>query len=318
MIGALRQAGIDPASLMTGEGHAPQPPGPLDQPIAPKALSDPARYDVPDWLWPRFQADLGGRTTEVLRALQSRAPVFVRVNPRKADVETTAAALLRDGISAVPVPAVAGALEIVENARKINGSSAYLEGWLELQDASSQAAVLTLPLRSGARVLDYCAGGGGKSIAMAARADVTVVAHDAEPRRMADLPKRARRGGHNIATARTQALAELGPFDLVLVDAPCSGSGTWRRDPAGKWALTPDRLSALIRLQAEILAKAAGLVRNGGVLSYMTCSILRAEDEDQVAGFLDNHLGWTLMHQTRWLPGPQGDGFFAASLRAPD
>lgn len=318
MIGALRQAGIDPASLMTGEGHTPQPPGPLDQPMAPEALSDAARFDVPDWLWPRFQADLGDRTTEVLRALQSRAPVFVRVNPRKADVETTAAALLRDGISAVPVPDVAGALEIVENARKINGSSAYLDGWLELQDASSQAAVLTLPLGSGDRVLDYCAGGGGKSIAMAARADVTVIAHDAEPRRMADLPTRAQRGGHSIAMARTEALAGLDPFDLVLVDAPCSGSGTWRRDPAGKWALTPDRLSALTRLQAGILASAAGLVRKGGVLSYMTCSILRAEDEGQVAGFLDSHPGWTVMHQTRWLPGAQGDGFFAASLRAPE
>lgn len=318
MIGALRHAGVDPGSLMTGEGHAPQPPGPLDQGIPLEELPDPVRYDMPDWLADRLLTDLGPRATEAMTALQSRAPVFLRVNERKSDPAGAIAALVRDGIEAVAVPGVPGALKVIENARKIKTSDPYLEGMVELQDASSQAAVLTLPLLSGDRVLDYCAGGGGKSLAMAARADVIVTAHDAEPRRMADLSARALRGGHRIAQARTEDLERLPPFDLVLVDAPCSGSGTWRRDPAGKWALSQARLADLTALQAEILRQAAELVRPGGVLGYMTCSILAAENGQQIAAFLNDHSAWREDSQTAWLPGPNGDGFFVATLRAPD
>lgn len=317
MIGALRRAGVDPATLMTGEGHAPQPPGPLDQGIPLEELPDPVRYDMPDWLTDRLLTDLGHRATEAMTALQSRAPVFLRVNGRKSDPAVVIAALAREGIEAVSVSGVSGALEVIGNARKINASTPYLEGMVELQDASSQAAALTLPLRSGDRVLDYCAGGGGKSLAMAARADVVVTAHDAEPRRLADLSARALRGGHQIAQARTEDLEMLAPFDLVLVDAPCSGSGTWRRDPAGKWALSSGRLADLTALQAEILRQAAGLVRPGGVLGYMTCSILAAENGQQIAAFLNDHAAWREDSQTGWLPGPRGDGFFVATLRAP-
>jgi 16S rRNA (cytosine967-C5)-methyltransferase len=318
MIGALRRAGVDPASLMTGEGHAPQSPGPLDQGIPLEELPDPVRYDMPDWLAERLCADLGPRATEAMTALQSRAPVFLRVNARKSDLEGAIAALVRDGIEAVAVPGIASALEVVGNARKINSSAPYLEGGVELQDASSQAAVLALPLNSGDRVLDYCAGGGGKSLAMSAQADVVVTAHDAEPRRMVDLSARARRGGHQIAQARTEELERLAPFDLVLVDAPCSGSGTWRRDPAGKWALSQARLADLTALQAEILRQAAGFVRPGGILAYMTCSILAAENGQQIAAFLGTHAAWCADSQKAWLPGPRGDGFFVAILRAPD
>ncbi|MDG1118085.1 MAG: RsmB/NOP family class I SAM-dependent RNA methyltransferase [Flavimaricola sp.] len=318
MIGALRHAGVDPATLMTGDGHAPQPPGPLDQGIRVEELPDPVRYDMPDWLADRLLTDLGPRATEAMTALQSRAPVFLRVNGRKSDPAGAIVALAHDGIEAVAVPDVPGALEVIENARKIKASAPYLKGMVELQDASSQAAVLTLPLHSGDRVLDYCAGGGGKSLAMAARADVVVTAHDAEPRRMADLSARALRGGHRIAQARTEDLEMLPPFDLVLVDAPCSGSGTWRRDPAGKWALSPGRLADLTALQAEILRRAAELVRPGGVLGYMTCSILAAENGQQIVAFLNEHGAWREDSQKAWLPGPQGDGFFVATLRAPD
>src|SRR5690606_3283414 len=125
----------------------------------------------------------------------------------------------------------------------------------ELQDLSPQAAVAALPLRPGMRVLDYCAGGGGKALAVAAQGVAEVVAHDADPGRMVDLPARAARAGVRIATATPAALAGR-RFDLVLADVPCSGTGTWRRTPDAKWRLTPARLEELRRLQATILDRA--------------------------------------------------------------
>jgi 16S rRNA (cytosine967-C5)-methyltransferase len=112
-----------------------------------------------------------------------------------------------------------------------------------------------------------------------------------------------------VATAATDALPALGPWPLVLVDAPCSGSGTWRRDPEGKWALTPDRLAALQQTQDGILDAAAALTASGGRLAYVTCSLLAAENRDRVRGFLDRTRGWTATQARQFMPGASGDGF---------
>jgi 16S rRNA (cytosine967-C5)-methyltransferase len=160
-------------------------------------------------------------------------------------------------------------------------------------------------------VLDYCAGGGGKTLAMAARARLKLFAHDVDPRRMRDLPARAKRAGARV----TLTEAPQGPFDLVLADAPCSGSGSWRRAPEGKWLLTPDRLAGVIAVQAQILDRIATLVAPGGVLAYATCSLLRAENEAQIAAFQARSPGWSLASQRRLTPLDGGDGFFVAVLR---
>ena len=144
-------------------------------------------------------------------------------------------------------------------------------------------AALDLP--PGARVLDYCAGGGGKTLALAARCEATWFAHDALPRRMADLPARAARAGVEVQLCDTADLAALAPFDVVLCDVPCSGSGTWRRAPEAKWRLTPSDLDAFAARQDAILSDAAGLVAPGGRLIYCTCSILREENEAVIDRF---------------------------------
>lgn len=312
MLGALRAAGREPASLFTGDRFAPAP---LSEDVAAlglpwDALDETERLDCPDWLAPALRASLGSDFAPVMEALRSRAPVFLRVNTARTGRDDAQAALARDGILSEPHPLAATALQVTEGARRIRDARAYREGLVELQDAASQAVIETLgaPGPRG-RVLDYCAGGGGKSLALAAAGWGPVTAHDADPRRMSDLPERARRAGVVIDTVAGSALKAAAPFDLVLCDVPCSGSGAWRRQPEAKWSLSPEALDRLCRLQAQILDAAAVLVASGGRLAHVTCSLLRAENEDQVAAFVSRTPGWRVTLQRRWTPLDGGDGF---------
>lgn len=308
VLGLLRAAGQE--GLFSGEGHAPAPPVATEAGWVPQGAE---ALDLPDWLLPEMERSLAERLAPVAAAMRDRAPVFLRVNLARGDVAAALAALATEGIEARPHALADTALEVVAGARKVQASRAYLEGLVELQDASSQAVVAALPLADGMRVLDHCAGGGGKTLAMAARAKLRLWAHDAAPRRMADLPDRARRAGVKVTLAeRPEATA---PYDLVLVDAPCSGSGSWRRDPEGKWRLTPERLAELQGVQAGILDRVAPMVAPGGWLAYATCSLLEVENGDQTAGFLARHPGWRLDSERRFTPLDGGDGFYLALLR---
>jgi 16S rRNA (cytosine967-C5)-methyltransferase len=294
VLGLMRPAGQE--ALFSGEGHAPGPPGPEEGGREPDAEE---RLDLPGWLVPELRASLDADFEPVAGALQSRAPVFLRVNLVKTDVAGAVAALADEGIVARSHPLAKTALEVTENARKIQNSDTYRRGWVELQDASSQAVVGALPLADGMKVLDHCAGGGGKTLAMAARARLKLLAHDANPRRMADLPDRAKRAGVKV----------------VLTDAPCSGSDSWRRDPEGKWRLTPDRLAATEAMQAAILDRVAPMLRAGGWLAYATCSLLERENGAQARAFLSRHPGWQLERELRLTPLQDGDGFYLALLQ---
>lgn len=313
ILGGLRAAGRDPAELFTGDGHAPSPVGAADaghDPVGAEAL------DIQDWMYASLSNALQEDLKKTLEVLRQRAPVFLRVNPRKAHLSEAVQALAREGISAVAVSYLSFGLEVTDNARKIHLSQAYLDGLVELQDASSQAVVEALPLRDGMRVLDHCAGGGGKTLAMAARANLHLFAHDTEPSRMRDLVLRAKRAG--VEVQLTPNPEKSAPYDLILTDVPCSGSGSWRRDPTGKWALTPERLTALCGIQAGILARTAPMVAPSGVLAYATCSLLREENEDRIAAFIKVNPGWTCMSQQRFSPLQGGDGFFLALLQRRD
>ncbi|MEM6728001.1 MAG: RsmB/NOP family class I SAM-dependent RNA methyltransferase, partial [Pseudomonadota bacterium] len=183
-------------------------------------------------------------------------------------------------------------------------------GLAEFQDIGPQRAVAALGVTPGLRVLDFCAGGGGKSLALAALG-AQVTAHDSAPSRMKDLAKRA---------ARAQAAVRLGleagvpPFDLVVCDVPCSGSGAWRRAVEGKWQLTPEALAGLVELQRSIVAEAAAHLRPGGRLAYMTCSLLKAENEEQALYFSERY---ALQRMYQFTPLDGADGFFHAEFAAP-
>ncbi len=312
MIGAVRAAHDDLETLFSGARHAPAVVSEDEQ--GQDFETEAERFDIPEWLWPRFQSSLGDQSVAVAQALQSRAPVHLRVNLIKTDVEGAIAALDADGIKTFAHPACGTALEVVEGARKIAQSRAYSEGLVELQDAASQAVVAALDVRPGMRVLDYCAGGGGKALALAMHQGVEVFAHDVNAGRMRDLPARANRAGAQVTILSMDDLARHAPFDVVLADAPCSGSGSWRRAPAGKWALTEERLCELTQIQAEILVRLPSMVAPAGILAYATCSMLDDENGSVVDGFLRSHPDWSERFRKTWLVSHGTDGFFTAHL----
>lgn len=309
VLGHLRQTGQTPEEFFDGNGYAPTPLTEAEKHAG--AVPEGAdALDLPEWLVARFEASHGAETPRIANVLRHRAPVFLRVNLLQSDLQSAQRDLAVEGIETEPVAGVCTALKVVHGARGISRSRAFTSGLVDLQDAASQAVVLELPLRSAKRVLDYCAGGGGKALAMAALTDAQVEAHDADPRRMSDLPSRAARAGARI----TSVSNPRGTYDLVLCDAPCSGTGAFRRSPEGKWRLTPQQLASLLQTQSEILDQASRLVAPGGVLAYATCSILHEENGAQASRFLSRMPGWRLTTQKTFLPGDQGDGFFVSCL----
>lgn len=310
ILGLLRLNGHDPASLFTGEGHAPAPLSPRETRHSPGPMPELVALDCPDWLAGPLRKSLGTEFAPVLESLRNRAPVFLRVNTARITRPEAMAALSAAGITTAPHDLAPTALEITANPRALRQSAPYRDGLVELQDAASQAVIAALPALQDARVLDFCAGGGGKALALAALG-ANVTAHDIEPARMSDLPIRAARAQ---ATIRLTDAPE-GPFDIVLTDVPCSGSGAWRRSPAGKWALHPEGLESLHRTQSAILDQVAPMVRPGGWLCYATCSLLASENGDQITAFLDRHGGFHCAAQHRFTPLQGGDGFFLACLK---
>lgn len=309
MLGSARAAGEDMDALFTGIGHAPQP---VTEHDAPLPASRNEMLDCPDWLASDLKLSLKADFDPVMQAMRHRAPVFLRVNLARITRADATALLAKDGVETAPHALAVSSLELLEPSRKILTSKAYLDGLVEMQDAASQAVVETLPLIPGQRVLDYCAGGGGKALALAARAPITLWAHDVDAGRMRDLPERAARAGAKIGLLGNPA--QHAPYDLVLADAPCSGSGSWRRDPQGKWALTRERLTELTRMQAQILDQIAPLVAQSGVLAYATCSLLAQENYDQIAAFLERRPEWYPVFDHQFTPLDGGDGFFLAIL----
>ncbi|WP_299369852.1 RsmB/NOP family class I SAM-dependent RNA methyltransferase [uncultured Tateyamaria sp.] len=312
MIGRLRDLGIDPSDMFTGQGHAPSVLTEVEQASRGIPETPGDRWNLQDWMVPHFKESLGEDAEPTAMALATRAPVTLRVNCTRSTVVQAQAALLSEGISTARNARAETALTVIEGAKRVRLSQAFADGLIELQDASSQAAVAGF--QQAGRALDLCSGGGGKALALAAQG-WAVTAHDIDPGRMRDLPARAARGGHRIDICPPENIGKAGHFDLVFCDAPCSGSGTWRRTPDAKWALTQDRLTALQQMQAGVLDAAVSHVAPGGVLAYATCSVLAVENAAQVAAFRARHPGWQVLSSCTWPVDKDGDGFFLACLQ---
>jgi 16S rRNA (cytosine967-C5)-methyltransferase len=283
----------------------------LDHPSMPRAV----RLEVPDWLEPRID---GGE----LRALMEPASLDLRVNLLKGTREEAIAALAREGVTATPTPHSQWGLRI-EGRRQITTGAAFRAGLVEIQDEGSQLVAALVGARPGLRVADMCAGAGGKTLAMAMTMQNRgqIVACDVSAARLDGAVRRLRRAGvHNVERHLLEAgdkwiKRRAGSFDRVLVDAPCTGIGTWRRNPDARLRLTEADIVELLPKQAAILDQAASLVRIGGRLVYATCSLLAEENEGQVIAFLSRRAAFAQVDTLSLTPLRHGtDGFFAAVL----
>lgn len=301
-----------------------QPRGP--DPLIEAEEAAPAGI-VPDWLVPQLSPLVG---PDEWPALLERAPLDLRVNV----AWTSREAMLRKVPGSEPTPLSPWGLRLPPDSR-IDTHPAFAEGLVEVQDEGSQLIALACEPRPDQHIVDLCAGAGGKSLALAAAAPgAEILATDANRARLSQLGPRAERAGASIETLLLNPPRELeelsgwrGRADLVLVDAPCSGSGTWRRNPEGRWRLTPERLDRLVALQARLLEMAAELVRPGGSIVYAVCSLLTREGAGQMESFVERHSSWvpeeTPMDAGRLdgvgrllTPGHDAtDGFFVARLK---
>jgi len=322
MVGLARER-ADLAPLFDGSQHGPAPIS-LDEPGAKRGIA-------PAWLVDRLALTVPAAE---MPALLERAPLDLRVNRLKAKRDSALARFA----DAEATPFAPDGLRLAEGIQ-IEQTSAWSEGLIEIQDEGSQLAALATGAQTGMTVIDLCAGAGGKSLALGAMMGNAgrIIACDVDRARLSRLAPRAERAGVGIVENRLlnpdremEALGDLrGRADIVLVDAPCSGTGTWRRNPEARWRLTPERLTRLTGLQARLLDLAAGLVRPGGALIYVVCSLLAEEGLTQIDRFLTKYKDWSAHdpdlpvgqdagHGILLTPAQSGtDGFFVARLAAP-
>ena len=290
VIAALVEAGGEVEALFTG-GYGPAPLSDAER-AAIAAVPAPAPAwvvgEYPAWLEPELLRAFGDDLAPEMAALIPRAPVDLRVNTLKATRDEVLAALEKDGVAAAPTPYAPHGIRIAQEAPALARSLLFESGAFEFQDEAAQIASVLCDARPEMRVLDLAAGAGGKSLALAAAMQNRgeILACDVRGEALFELEKRAARAGAAIIeTLPLDPGQPQGAFDLVLVDAPCSGSGTWRRQPELRWRLTPERLAELTGVQDRLLDRAAGLVKPGGRLVYATCSILPSENQDRALVF---------------------------------
>lgn len=267
-----------------------EPRGPV--PIGNEEIRSEQAF-VPSWIVPEFSPLV---TAGEGPALLERAPIDLRVNMARTTREAMQAQFFA---GAEPTPFSPWGLRLPPDSR-IDDHPAFAEGLVEIQDEGSQLIALACDPKPAARILDLCAGAGGKALALAAAApEAILLATDTNRSRLAKLGPRAERAGSAIETRLLNPpneLADLADWkdqaDIVLVDAPCSGSGTWRRNPEGRWRLTPERLDRVVALQKRLLDIASELVKPGGSIVYAVCSLLSREGAGQISDFLANHSSW--------------------------
>lgn len=285
----------------------------------------PGNY--PEWLHGALLEQFGDRLGEEMAALNGRAPLDLRANALKASREAVLAELARASVEATALPAVPFGIRIAAGTdAKVTKLDCYLQGRVEIQDEASQRAVLLADAKPGDVVVDLAAGGGGKALALAAAMnnEGRVLACDIDPARLQPLVPRAERAGATIiaragdpyGAALVQTIGD--GADIVFIDAPCSGSGTWRRNPETKWTLDATRLRNYCDAQVRLFERAVELTRRGGHVIYAVCSVLPCERLEQTNAFLRRHPGWRVDGVVDLAPArDQTDGFFAARLVAP-
>lgn len=334
---------------LDGDKFAPEPLSAAElQAIAERKLPDApdvVRADCPDWCAPLLERAFGAEWVEEGAALAARPPLDIRVNTLKGDRVRVIAEL--EGTRAAPTALAPHGVRIppIDGSGRhpnVQAEPAFQKGWFEVQDEGSQLAAELAGAEPGMQVLDYCAGAGGKTLALSAAMENRgqIFAHDSEKARLAPMFDRLRRSDNRnvqVVSKPSELSGLTGHMDLVLIDAPCTGSGTWRRRPDAKWRLTQRQLDVRKAEQSAILDAASVYVKPGGLMVYITCSVFDEENADQVEAFLDRDKAFASVdHVTLWnrrFPGKEGtvrfgqqglsltparsgtDGFYFAAMR---
>jgi 16S rRNA (cytosine967-C5)-methyltransferase len=313
LLGMLKlERGLDReaiAQLFDGSRFAPPPLSEAEAAaLESGSLADAPPHiagDYPEWLDPHFARVFGEERAEEGAALASRAPVDLRVNTLKGNRDDAVAALADIGAEPSRWSPVGLRIKLDAGAKSpaIHAEPSFIKGLIEIQDEGSQLAALLAGAKPGEQVVDLCAGAGGKTLALAAAMENhgQIYASDTDKRRLAPIHERLDRSGARNVQVRTpksvgDALADLDTrMDLVLIDAPCTGTGSWRRNPDAKWRMRPGALELRAKEQAAILDRAATLLKPGGRIAYVTCSVLDEENGAQIRGFLARHPDFTLV-----------------------
>jgi 16S rRNA (cytosine967-C5)-methyltransferase len=286
--------------------------------------------DYPEWLDPYLAEVFAEDRVAEATAMASRAPLDLRVNTLKAKPEKVLASTAHLGAMPTRWSPIGLRIELGADARNpgIHAEEAFIKGMIEVQDEGSQLAALLSAAKPGEQVIDLCAGAGGKTLALAAMmaGKGRLIATDHDKRQLAPIHERLSRAGVHNCDVRTpkgegDALADIrASADLVLIDAPCTGTGTWRRNPDAKWRMRPGALEVRLKDQAEVLDHAAQLVKPGGRIAYVTCSVLTSENGGQIRAFLARQPDFEVVppSQTMTVLWDKAEDFSAATLQSPE
>ena len=338
VLGMLKvERGLDAeaiAGLCDGSRFAPRPLSEAERRAlgsrSPADAPAPVAGDYPEWLDPYLAKVFGEDRAAEAAAMASRAPLDLRVNTLKARREKVLASLKHLGARETPWSPVGLRIELGADARNpgIHAEEDFIKGRVEVQDEGSQLAALFAAAKPGEQVIDLCAGAGGKTLALAAEmgGKGRLIATDHDKRQLAPIHERLSRAGVHNAEVRTpkgagETLSDIKACaDLVLIDAPCTGTGTWRRNPDAKWRMRPGALEIRLKDQIEVLDRAALLVKPGGRIAYVTCSVLSEENGGQVQAFLARHPAFAIVppEQTAGVLWDQADAFSGAALKSPE
>src|SRR5260221_5947501 len=322
------------AALCDGGRFAPQPLTESERAaLASRSLENaPAHIagDYPEWLDGYLAQVFGDARVAEATAMASRAPLDLRVNTLKARREKILSSLAHLGAQPTPWSPTGLRIELGADARNpgIHAEEDFIKGGIEVQDEGSQLAALLSAAKPGEQVIDLCAGAGGKTLALAAlmQGKGRLIATDRDKRQLAPIHERLSRAGVHNADGRTpkgeaDTLGDIrASADLVLIDAPCTGTRTWRRNPDAKWRMRPGALEVRLKDQVEVLDRAAALIKPGGRIAYITCSVLPPENGEQVRAFMARHPEFTVVppSQTATVLGDKAAEFAAATLQSPE
>src|SRR3954468_14280689 len=320
------------AALCDGGRFAPSPLSDAERAaLASRSTTDappPIAGDYPEWLDTYLAEVFGEERAMEAAAMASRAPLDLRVNTLKAQRQKVLASTGHLGTMPTPWSPTGLRIELGADARNpgIHAEEVFIKGAIEVQDEGSQLAAILSGAKPGEQVIDLCAGAGGKTLALATmmQGKGRLIATDRDKRQLAPIHERLSRAGVHNADVRTpkgadDTLADIrASADLVLIDAPCTGTGTWRRNPDAKWRIRPGALEVRLKDQVEVLDRAASLVKPGGRITYVTCSVLPAENSAQVRAFVQRHPEFSLVppSQTVAVLGEKAQDFAAATLQS--